>query len=153
MDYLYKTIVFLLVCGLYGLYLPERKQAPVENIEIRPEQPEFLLSETPDSCLMEALEYYGVQQKEIVYAQAILETGHFRSRLCKECNNLFGLYDSYKGQYYSFNHWSESIMAYLRYIQYKYRPPDDYYEFLEKIHYAEDPHYISKLKDIVKRYE
>lgn len=31
-------------------------------------------------------------------------------------------------------------------------PPDDYYQFLIKIGYAEDPQYVEKLKNIVKRY-
>lgn len=48
---------------------------------------------------------------------------------------------------------AESVVAYLNYIQYRYKPPDDYYQFLIKIGYAEDPQYVEKLKNIVKRYE
>lgn len=148
-------LMLLLIGGLYGLYYmdyQEEHKEPEKVDVLRLEQPEFLLSEKPDDDLMAVLEYYNVKHKNIVYAQAILETGHFRSKVCREYNNLFGLYDSRSKDYYRFNHWSESVVAYLNYIQYRYKPPDDYYEFLEEIGYAEDPQYIAKLKDIVKRY-
>lgn len=117
---------------------------------VRLEQPEFFLSEHPDKkLLMDALKYYDIQNPEIVYAQAILETGHFKSRVCRKYNNLFGLYDSKNKDYYKFNHWSDSVLGYLNYIQSKYHPPDDYYMFLQNIGYAEDSLYVSKLKKIV----
>lgn len=155
----YNSLLLILIGGLYGLYYKDsqkEQETPKETIEVctlKLEQPEFLLSETPKDCLMEALEYYNVKHKNIVYAQAILETGHFRSKVCKEYNNLFGLYNSYIGDYYKFNHWSESIVEYLKYIQYKYNPPDnftdeDYYRFLARVRYAKDTLYIHKLKRI-----
>ena len=157
----YNILMLLLIGGLCGLYYidyQEEHREPVKVDVLRLEQPEFLLSEAPDDYLMEALEYYNVEHKNIVYAQAILETGHFRSKVCKEYNNLFGLYNSYKGDYYKFQHWSESVVAYLNYIQYRYKPPDeptkeDYYHFLQRIGYAEDPKYITKVKRIVNRIE
>lgn len=151
----YNILMLLLISGLYGLYYidyQEEHRGPEKVDVLRLEQPEFLLSEKPDDDLMAVLEYYNVKHKNIVYAQAILETGHFRSKVCREYNNLFGLYNSRSKDYYKFNHWSESVVAYLNYIQYRYKPPDDYYKFLEEIGYAEDPQYITKLKNIVKRY-
>ena len=151
----YNILMLLLIGGLYGLYYMDYQEGHKEPDKVdvlRLEQPEFLLSEAPDDYLMEALEYYNVKHKNIVYAQAILETGHFQSKVCKEYNNLFGLYSSYKGDYYKFDHWSESVVAYINYIQYRYKPPDDYYQFLINIGYAEDPQYVEKLKNIVKRY-
>lgn len=105
----------------------------------------------PSESLMDALLYYEVKHPEIVYAQAILETGHFKSNLCINHNNLFGLYNSRKQEFYTFNHWTDSIEAYIKYIQYRYIPPNDYYEFLDNIGYAEDPNYINKLKKIVNK--
>ena len=102
---------------------------------------------------MEALEYYGAKHPQIVYAQAILETGHFKSNVCLNYNNLFGLYDSKNKDYYKFNHWAESIVAYKEWIQKKYQPPDNYYAFLEEINYANDAKYISILKSIVNNRE
>ena len=105
---------------------------------------------------MEALEYYEVKHPQIVYAQAILETGYFKSDLCLNGNNLFGLYNSKKHRYYTFDHWKDCVIAYKEMVQYKYKgdndkPPNDYYKFLSDIGYAEDAQYIQKLKDIVNR--
>lgn len=100
--------------------------------------------------LKESLTYYNIQHSDIVYAQAILETGHFKSVGCLEHNNLFGLYNSKTKRYYRFNHWSESVIAYREWIQRRYKPPEDYYRFLSRIRYASDTTYIVKLKQIVK---
>lgn len=110
-------------------------------------EPDFM-NKPASTGLMDALVYYNLQHPEIVYAQAILETGHFKSKLCKEANNLFGLYNSKDKQYYKFNHWSESVVAYKEWIQRKYRSPENYYTFLKRINYASDINYISKLKQI-----
>lgn len=112
-------------------------------------QPKFFIQQ-PSEGIEEALSYYGLKHKDIVLAQAILETGHFTSRICLEYNNLFGLYDSKNKDYYRFNHWSESVVAYKEWIQKKYQPPDDYYIFLKKINYAEKEDYTRLLKKIVK---
>ena len=159
MQRIFNVIISLMVISLGVIVLSDyfKRSDPPNEVDcvVKLEQPEFLLSETPDSALLlEALEYYNVQHPDIVYAQAILETGYFRSKVCKEYNNLFGLYDSKNGDYYRFNHWSESVVGYLNYIQYKFHPPDDYYTFLQGIGYAEDSLYINKLKRLVSsKYE
>lgn len=150
-------LYLVLLVGLFISYLriPDR---PIEEEFVIPEidtlhlqQPKFFTSDNPERDLMEALIFFDVKHKDIVMAQAILETGNFKSRVCKEYNNLFGLYDSSKKDYYKFYHWSESVFAYLKYIQYRYKPPDDYYQFLIDLGYAEDPLYIYKLKNINKK--
>lgn len=113
-------------------------------------KPKFL-TQSPKDGLEEALIYYKVHHEDIVYAQAILETGHFKSRVCLEYNNLFGLYNSRKKQYYRFNHWSESVIAYKNWIQRRYKPSEDYYIFLDRIKYAESVEYIPLLKKIVNK--
>lgn len=95
--------------------------------------------------LWEALEYYKIHHKEIVYAQAILETGWFKS--INHHNNLFGLRGKH---YYTYKHWSESIKAYKEKIQSRYKQGEDYYQFLIRIHYASNPNYINVLKSIVR---
>ena len=120
----------------------------VLHIDNKDIQPDFF-NKLPQEGLMEALEYYEIKHPQIVYAQAILETGHFKSNVCLNYNNLFGLYDSKNKDYYKFNHWAESIVAYKEWIQKKYQPPNNYYVFLEKVNYASDKEYISTLKSIV----
>lgn len=103
--------------------------------------------------LQAALEYYDLYHPEIVYAQAQLETGYFKSQGCLRDNNLFGLYNSSHKRYHRFGHWTESIVAYKDWIQRRYKPPNDYYKFLERINYASDPLYTWKLKQIVRKNE
>lgn len=108
---------------------------------------------TAEVGLREALEFYDIHHPEIVYAQAVLETGYFKSMGCLEHNNLFGLYNSKAGRYYRFNHWTKSVEQYKLWIQRRYKPPEDYYKFLQRINYASDSLYIHKLKAIVKNEE
>ena len=146
------SIVILLLLQIKNIVLAT-KDKPISVIEVADtiinEQPKFF-SQTPKEGLEEALSYYGLENKDIVYAQAVLETGHFTSRVCLEYNNLFGLYDSKNKDYYKFNHWSESVVAYKEWIQKKYQPPNNYYAFLEEINYAEGKSYTRLLKEIVK---
>lgn len=113
--------------------------------------PEFM-NKSPKEGLYEALLYYGVKHPDIVYAQAIHETGNFTSNLCVNHNNLFGLYNSSKSRYYRFNHWTDAVVAYKNKIQYRYtgnsNSPEEYYKFLRKIGYASDPKYTSRIKKI-----
>lgn len=109
------------------------------------------MEESAKDGLAAALIYYDIQFPEIVYDQAILETGYFTSAICLKYHNLFGLYNSKAKDYYEFNHWSESVLAYKEWIQRRYKPPEDYYEFLQRIHYAEDTLYIMKLKQMKRK--
>ena len=149
------SIVILLLLQIKNIVLAT-KDKPIPVIEVADtiinEQPKFF-SQTPKEGLEEALSYYGLEHKDIVYAQAVLETGHFKSKVYLNYNNLFGLYDSRNKDYYKFNHWTESIVAYKEWIQKKYQPPDNYYAFLEEINYANDAEYISTLKSIVNNRE
>lgn len=99
--------------------------------------------------MLVACEYYGIKHPSIVTAQAILESGNFKSEVFKKYNNPFGLYNSYRKDYYKFKHWSDAILAYQALIEYKYKG-GNYYEFLDSIGYAADPNYIRKVKAIEK---
>ncbi len=104
-----------------------------------------------NDTLLDLLISHGVSHPEIVYTQAVLETGWFKSSLCVNYNNLFGLYDSKNKEFYKFDSWEESVIAYRELVQYKYKTGDDYYYFLTSIGYAEDPNYIDKVKNIHNR--
>lgn len=99
--------------------------------------------------LMATLRQFDVKFPQIVAAQALLETGYFTSRVCLENNNLFGLRRPSNGSYYTFNSWEESVKAYKDYVQYKYKG-GNYYDFLNRIGYAEDGSYISKVMSLEK---
>lgn len=93
----------------------------------------------------------GIQHPRIVLAQAILETGWFRSLLCRNRHNLFGLTNPKTGKYYEFNHWTESVRAYYTKVQYKYKG-GNYLLWLRNIGYAEDPRYVREVIKVLKKY-
>ena len=90
----------------------------------------------------------GILYPKIVLAQAILETGWFRSSVCRNKHNLFGLTNPRTGKYYEFNHWTESVRAYYTKVQYKYKG-GNYLLCLDEIGYAEDKYYITTLTDVI----
>lgn len=148
------SVVILLLLQVKSIISQQPKAETVPVIEVAGtiinEQPKFF-SQTPQEGLEEALSYYGLEHKDIVYAQAILETGHFKSKVCLKYNNLFGLYNSKEKRYCKFKHWTESVIAYKEWIQKKYQPLNNYYTFLEDINYAEDESYTRLLKEIVNK--
>ena len=99
--------------------------------------------------LYASLKRHGIKYPKIVLAQAILETGAFRSRVCRENNNLFGLRHS-KG-YYAFEHWEESVIAYRDKVQYKHRDNENYYSFLRRIGYSTSKDYVRRVREIVNQ--
>ena len=101
----------------------------------------------------------GIRHPKIVLAQAILETGWFRSPLCRNRHNLFGLTNPKTGKYYEFNHWTESVRAYYTKVQYRYYQRNrikhsevDYLMWLQEIGYAEDPKYIQAIIQVMKKF-
>lgn len=99
----------------------------------------------------------GIRHPKIVLAQAILETGWFRSPLCRNRHNLFGLTNPKTGKYYEFNHWTESVRAYYTKVQYQFCKKNHisksdvaYLIWLRDLPYATDKNYIKSLISILK---
>lgn len=97
--------------------------------------------------LLIELKKQNIHHPDIVLAQSLLETGHFKSKLCKNHNNLFGIRKN--GKYVRYNSWIDSVADYKKSIQNKYRKGEDYYSFIKRIKYASDPNYIRKLKKLI----
>lgn len=145
-------IALLAVAFFINIYSDNKKENIIiekeDSVSVQWRQNHFLLSE---ENLYNELVAQGVDFPEIVTAQAILETGHFKSYACLQQNNLFGLRNN-KGNYMSFPHWTDAVAAYKKYIQrYNHPVPEDYYAYLQELGYAEDPQYIDKLKQIVNK--
>lgn len=112
--------------------------------------------------LIEKIKEFNFRFPYIVYAQSILETGHFKKQIFIENHNLFGMkYASKrvnltKGTQYEhafYSDWTESLTDYALYTAtylYSIKTEAEYLSYLGQ-HYAEDENYITKLKDIIKR--
>lgn len=143
-----KTIKFILVIILFSINTITLDHKIISNTYVSESinvTPEFLLK-SPKEGLLEALIYYEVKFPEIVYAQAVLETGNFTSNGCKNKNNLFGLMKNNRLRV--FNHWSESVIFYKNRVQNRYKSNETYYQFLNRIGYATNKEYVTKLKQI-----
>lgn len=152
--YTYWILVGVVIGLLVSFFTP--KTTVVYKEINKPNQP--IISADTDtvkaySSLMDSNVYReivsnNIYHPDIVLAQAKLETGNYKSKACTVYNNLFGLRKP-DGSYYEFNSWQESVKAYKDWVQNKYTPPNDYYDFLDSIGYAEDDSYINKLRDMV----
>lgn len=140
-------ILFLIVaaCALYGMF-SLKYNLPVPFKE-KQEIPIIINDTFSETLLKEALIEAEIQHPDIVFAQARLETGNFKSDYFKERNNLFGF--RARNGYMHFRNWRESVLFYANW-QKKYYKSGDYYAFLENIGYAEDSTYIKKVKSCIK---
>lgn len=100
--------------------------------------------------LLAEMKKNNIKYPKIVLAQAILETGWFKSSVCRNKHNLFGLTNPRTKDYYEFNHWTESVAAYYSKVQYRYKS-GNYLLWLKKIGYAEDKGYIRAIIRVLKQ--
>jgi hypothetical protein len=111
--------------------------------------------------LIRKLQSLNIKFPHIVYAQAIIETGNFSSKVFKENNNLFGMREAKQrittargteNNHAYYHSWHESVLDYAFY-QCRYlssvRTEEQYFEYLSQS-YAEDPEYITKIKNIIR---
>lgn len=110
----------------------------------------------------------NVSHPEIVFAQALLESGEFTSRICRVNNNLFGMkfpskretiaYGKSKSGYAKYNHWTESVEDYILYQKYVFERKKrkfgkaEYFRYLDKT-YAEGANYSLKLKRVINEHK
>jgi hypothetical protein len=125
-----------------------------------------LVIEKTDEFSPDKLQRYlielNIKFPEIVYAQAVLETGTFSSPVFKGNHNLFGMKEAKVRPttnlgtdqgHAVYRSWRESVIdyalyqtAYLSTIQ----TEEEYYNYLSKF-YAEDPAYVSKVQTIAAK--
>ena len=105
----------------------------------------------------------GIKFADIVLAQAILESGNFKSKLAKENNNLFGMRlarvreTTAKGQKYGYANylsWKDSVKDYKLWQDSvlknkKNMTRTQYLSYLNRI-YSETPNYISRIRFITE---
>lgn len=151
------SIVFGFATGYSLHHLAHFARSPEKQIILMPEHPFYLIEEVSEEVLYNTLKHYDFPSPAIITAQAVLESGNFKSRLCRDNNNLFGLYDSETMSYFKFDSWISCVFAYKQFILSRYDSKEDYYRFLNRIGYAEDSLYESKVKElelnIINKYE
>ena len=169
-------ILFLLAISLQRVTAPvatnqELLQQIIEILEKRDE--EILIQRAysepfSPELFYEALRIY-VKYPDIVYRQAVLETGWFKSNVFKDLNNMFGMHypkdrettatgwrwgDPYNGRHYRlsrYNNWIDCVKDFAMWQNYwesQGKSLHDYYKFLEELPYATAKNYIKTLKII-----
>lgn len=157
-----KWIIGLLITALmvlFGVILTmkvEKKIIRSEMMIILTEKDRFT-----EEKLIELISRLHFRYPEIVYAQAILESGSFKSRVFIENNNLFGMKEptqrinfssGSQNDYAYYKTWQESVIDFALYsATYLSKIPsqEEYFSYLAQF-YAEDPEYVKKLKNIVE---
>ena len=100
----------------------------------------------------------NIRHADIVYAQAMLETGNFTSDVFKESHNLFGMkqarqrpctaLETSRG-HAKYSSWRQSVLDYAmfsaKYLSTKGR--EEYFAYLSE-NYAEDKSYVNKLRKL-----
>ena len=107
-----------------------------------------------------------IMYPEIAFAQAILETGHFKSNNCKEANNLFGMMmpnvretvaigKNQRG-FAVYETWIHSVQDYALYQDFMMRKrkmtKSQYLNFIDR-KYSESKGYARKLREIIQRHK
>ena len=103
-----------------------------------------------------------IEYPDIVFAQAMLESGYMSSTIYLENNNLFGMrlperrptVALYSNKGYSvYNCWTNSVEDYKLFQDFifkkKKKTRDEYFDYLDRI-YAEDPNYVPFLKKVIE---
>lgn len=110
--------------------------------------------------LLNQLQQQEIKYPNIAFAQALLESNSFKSKLCKRYNNIFGMSYPVKRvtiakrhhRYAKYNTWCESVQDYKLFQEYIFRNKElDSIQYLRYIckYYAKDKKYKVKLKRIM----
>lgn len=95
----------------------------------------------------------NVHHGNVVWAQARLESGNFKSVIFRSTNNCLGLYNSWKKEYFSFIDWVDCVVAYRDKVQFKCQTTDctddEYLDWIVEMGYAADPEYREKVVRIM----
>ncbi len=117
--------------------------------------------------LYEQITEKNIKFPEVVFAQAVLESGHFKAPIFTTKNNLFGMkvpkkrettaINKGKKGYAKYHSWDSSIDDYLLWQEFTLKnksqlTKSQYLSLLGKI-YAKDKKYISSLKRVISEHK
>jgi uncharacterized FlgJ-related protein len=119
-------------------------------------------SEFSEQKLIEKIDQLNFRFPHIILAQAKLESGHFKSTIFLENNNMFGMKEAKlranlaKGtnrEHAYYDSWQDCVCDYaLYYSTYlsDIKTEGEYFEYLKQ-NYAEDKTYVQRLKQIINK--
>jgi len=140
-----------------GIHSGFKEMSEVEKAIIIKKSDEFSKEK-----MVQMLKDLNVKFPHIVLAQSMTETGHFKSGIFLENNNLFGMKEAKSRittaegtnrNHAMYGHWRESVYDYAFY-QCRYlgniRNEGEYYQYL-RANYAEDSTYVESLQKMIER--
>ena len=98
-----------------------------------------------EAKLIQFMDIIEMKHPKIVFNQARHETGNFTAPRFIKYNALFGFQTS-DTDIIKYKSWKESVIAYKAWQMKRLRTDENYYDFLVRVKYSEDPDYINKLK-------
>ncbi len=164
-----KLSVFMLTFITLTILLGYIFRPNCDNVKFINEETKAIIIKEHNEFSREKLKTYlielNVKCPEIVLAQSEIETGHFKSHIFKENNNLFGLKQAGIGRpstakgtvsnHAYYDTWQESVQDYALYqaaFLKNIKTQEQYLEYLGQ-NYAEDSNYVSKIKSIINLVE
>jgi len=160
MRYIAITLLFGLCMIVLGRWMGQQDVQEPSQKELK-----VIIQESDpftEEKLVAYLKDLNIKYPEIVYAQAVLETGNFKSEVFLQNHNLFGMREALirpttncgtNLNHATYAHWRESVLDYALYqasYLYEIRSADEYYAYLFQ-HYAEDKTYVDKIKTIAEQ--
>jgi len=155
------SLIFLVITILLGLTIVPR----AVTTDLTQEEKLIVIreyNEFTEKALVQKIKELNFKFPHIVLAQSYQETGGYKSSIFTECKNLFGMKEAKiratlsqgtnRGHAY-YNSWQESLYDYaLFYNTYLngIKTEGEYFGYLEQ-YYAEDPNYVLRLKQIIKK--
>ena len=119
-------------------------------------------NEFSEGRLIEKIKQLNFRFPHIILAQSYQETGHYKSGIFLENNNLFGMKQAQirvtlaKGtnrNHAYYDSWQDSVndyaMFYATYLS-DLKTEGEYFEYLKQ-NYAEDPTYVQRLKALIQK--
>jgi hypothetical protein len=172
----HSTTRFSLICIIFLLSsfkVPGGEAVMTEEMRFQTERAFFYyqIKDLPfsEDLLKKCIYYERIEYQDIVILQSQLETGYYTSDVFLNGNNCFGMRfprsrptvatGAYK-EHAQYSHWSDSVIDYALWQKYYlsrgYRiggnNDDEFYlVFLNCVHYAADPRYVSKLVEMSQR--
>lgn len=148
------------------LFVLSFKTNPIASDKYLSQEDKIILvrefNEFSEERLIKKIKELNFKFPYIVLAQAKLESGYFKSTIFLENNNMFGMREAKlranlsKGTNRShayYDSWQDSLLDYALYYStylHKIKTEGEYFEYLKQ-NYAEDPSYVQRLKQIIKK--